>query len=173
MLKNRTVPFLFLPFLLFLTLMPSILCAQSGSIVSDGYIVSDFEGWDGETVFEMSDGTYWIQAAYSYLYHYAYNPKAIVIQRGSNYYLKVEGIREILPVLPIDKLIKSRIDGNFEGFKGDTIYKLMNGTVWQQIDGRYKYKYAYSPRVIVYKIGSRWKMTVKGITVSVIQLRSQ
>lgn len=146
-------------------------CAQARKVVCDGYIVSDFEGWDGETLFEMSDGTFWIQAEYSYNYHYAYNPAAVVIQKGSNYYLKVEGIQEILPVFPIDKVLKSRIDGDFEGFEGDTVYKLMNATVWQQIDGKYKYKYAYSPHVIIYKIGGSLKMSVKGITVSVVRLR--
>jgi len=151
--------------------MNHTLYAQTRYIVSEGYIVSDFEGWDGETLFEMSDGKFWIQAAYSYVYHYAYYPEAMVIQQGSNYYLKVEGIREILPVLPIDKVMKSRIDGNFKGFEGDTVYRLMNGTVWQQTDGKYKYKYAYAPPVVVYKVGNRWKMSVKGITVSVAQLR--
>lgn len=155
----------------FLLTVTFCLHAQTRAIVSDGYIVGDFEGWDGETLFEMSDGTFWIQAVYSYVYHYAYNPDAMVIQRGSTYYLRVEDIEELLPVLAVDKVLKSRIDGDFEGFEGDTVYKLTNGTVWQQVDGRYKYKYAYSPRVLVYKVGGKWKMSVKGITVSVVQLR--
>ena len=145
--------------------------AQSAIIVSDGYIDGEFEGWEGETVFEMSDGTIWLQSEYSYLYQYAYNPEAIVFRKDNNYFLKVEDVDDILQVIPVQKVIKSKIDGDFEGFEGDTVYKLYNGTVWQQIDGKYKYKYAYSPKVLIYKVGKNSKMTVKGITVSVIQLK--
>jgi len=145
--------------------------AQKASIVSDGYIDGEFEGWEGETIFEMSDGSVWLQAEYSYIYQYAYNPEAIVFTKDGDYFLKVEDVDEILQVIPIEKIIRSKIDGEFEGFEGDTVYKLYNGSVWQQIDGKYKYKYAYSPKVLIYKLENRWKMIVKGITVSVIQLK--
>ena len=148
-----------------------IVLGQSAHVVSDGYINGEFEGWDGETVFEMSDGSFWIQGDYSYRYEYAYNPEAVVFDYNGGYFLKVEDIAELLPVLPLDKVIKSRIDGNFEGFEGETVYKMTNGTIWIQTDGRYKYKYAYSPQVLLYKLDATWKLAVKGITVSVEQLR--
>jgi hypothetical protein len=145
--------------------------AQKAFVVFDGYIDGEFEGWDGETLFEMSDGTVWLQAKYSYIYQYAYNPEAIIFEKDGDYFLKVEDVEEILQVMPIEKVIRSKIDGDFEGFEGDTIYKLYNGSVWQQIDGKYKYKYAYSPKVLIYKVERSWKMIVKGITVSVVQLK--
>lgn len=135
MLSNKTfsLPLKMSTILFMLFFVASVnLPAQTDYIVSEGHIVGDFEGWDGETLFEMSDGTFWIQAEYSYIYYYAYNPKAIVFKRGPNYYLKVERVRKILKVLPVDNVIKSRIDGDFKGFEGNTIYKLTNGTVWQQ-----------------------------------------
>ncbi len=173
MLSNKTfsLPLKMSTILFMLFFVASVnLPAQTDYIVSEGHIVGDFEGWDGETLFEMSDGTFWIQAEYSYIYYYAYNPKAIVFKRGPNYYLKVERVRKILKVLPVDNVIKSRIDGDFKGFEGNTIYKLTNGTVWQQTDGKYQYKYAYSPRVVIYRVGFGWKMSVEGITVSVERL---
>jgi len=144
---------------------------ESIEIVSKGNIEGDFEGWEGETVFEISDGTFWIQAAYSYRYHYFYRPEAMVLKQGNYFFLKVNGINEILPVMPLEKVIKSKIDGNFNGFEGNTIYRLFDGSIWQQIDGKYKYKYAYSPRVLVYKFGKTWKMSVKGISVTVVPLK--
>lgn len=64
---------------------------------------------------------------------------------------------------PIDgSVIESRIDGAFEGWDGDTIFKLVNGQIWQQSSYNYHYHYAYSPKVIIYKSGIRHKMHVDG-----------
>jgi hypothetical protein len=35
-----------------------------------------WEGWSGETLVEMTDGSIWRQAEYHYEYHYAYRPQA-------------------------------------------------------------------------------------------------
>jgi hypothetical protein len=42
------------------------------------HIDGDFNGWEGETVYEMDDGTIWKQAAYHYHYHYAYHPEVLI-----------------------------------------------------------------------------------------------
>lgn len=145
--------------------------SQGFEIASKGNIEGDFKGWNGETIFEMSDGTFWIQAVYSYRYYYAYRPKAMVLKKDNYFFLKVDGINEILPVLPLEKIIKSQIDGNFNGFEGNSIYKLYDGSIWQQIDGIYVYIYVFSPKVLVYNFRGTWKMNVEGITVSVIRLK--
>jgi len=59
--------------------------------------------------------------------------------------------------------IESKIDGDFEGFDGDTIIKLMNGQIWQQNEYYYEYMYAFMPNVIIFKDGSKYKMIVEGI----------
>ncbi len=44
------------------------------------------------------------------------------------------------------ELVKeSRIEGEFEGWSGDGVYKLDNGQVWQQAHYKYRYKYMYRP----------------------------
>lgn len=60
-------------------------------------------------------------------------------------------------------IIESKIDGDFEGWDGETIFKLSNSQVWQQDSYDYHYHYAYSPDVLIYKSGSRYKMKVKGV----------
>jgi hypothetical protein len=45
---------------------------------------------------------------------------------------------------------EGRIDGEFHGWDGETIYKLMDGHVIQQAVYHYHYHYAYSPNVIIF-----------------------
>ncbi len=59
-------------------------------------------------------------------------------------------------------VIESRIDGAFEGWNGDSVYRLLNGQVWQQVEYRYRYHYRYSPDVIIYRTSSGYKMKVEG-----------
>jgi len=35
---------------------------------------------------------------------------------------------------------ESRINGEFNGWDGDAVFELENGTKWQQVKYRYKYK---------------------------------
>ena len=45
--------------------------------------------------------------------------------------------------------ISSRVDGAFEGWDGDTIVRLMDGSLWQQDEFYYTYTYRYMPEVTV------------------------
>lgn len=56
--------------------------------------------------------------------------------------------------------MKSRVDGEWTGWSGDTVVKLENGTVWRQEQYYYRYQYKYRPRVEIQ--GS--KMIVEGMT---------
>src|SRR5688572_24536844 len=60
-------------------------------------------------------------------------------------------------------VIESRIDGEFTGWDGETIFKLQNGQIWQQASYAYRYNYAYSPRVLIYRSGAVYKMKVDGV----------
>ncbi len=59
--------------------------------------------------------------------------------------------------------IESQIDGEFEGFEGETIIKLMNGQIWQQTEYWYHYHYSYMPKVIIFRSGGGYKIKVDGI----------
>ena len=60
-------------------------------------------------------------------------------------------------------IIESKVDGDFEGWEGETIVKLYNGQIWQQSEYYYHYHYAFMPKVLVFKSGSGYKMWVEGI----------
>ena len=61
------------------------------NVIFNGWITSDFEGFDDEKIFEMSDGSTWQQAEYKYWYHYAYMPKAKIISENGRTELHVDG----------------------------------------------------------------------------------
>ncbi|TCO78497.1 hypothetical protein [Chromatocurvus halotolerans] len=71
--------------------------------------------------------------------------------------------------------IKSRISGDFNGWDGDTIFRLENGQIWQQrLAGRYPYRGPENPEIRISKnfLGF-YKMTVleSGKSVGVKRLR--
>ena len=74
---------------------------------------------------------------------------------------------------PSSSSIETKIYGEFTGWEGETIVKLLNGQVWQQVEYYYHYHYAYMPDVLIYKSGAGYKMKVDGVrrAVGVVRLR--
>ena len=107
-------------------------------------------------------------------------PAVLVLRKGDTYKLVVDGFDEplfckrlnpesaiggtISSVSPSEvAVIESSIDGEFEGWDGETIFKLSNGQIWQQSSYAYTYAYAYRPNVLIYRSGSVFKMRVDGV----------
>lgn len=63
--------------------------------------------------------------------------------------------------------IESQIDGTFEGWSGETVFKLTNGQIWQQSSYAYTYHYAYRPEVLIYSGSGGCKMKVDGVSDSI------
>lgn len=62
---------------------------------------------------------------------------------------------------PSKKLVtQSRINGEFTGWEGESIYELDNGQKWRQARYMYKYIYQYRPPVKIWQDGSRYYMEV-------------
>lgn len=59
-------------------------------------------------------------------------------------------------------VVETQVDGEFNGWEGETVVKLMNGQIWQQTEYHYEYHYAYMPKVLVYPSGGGYKMKVDG-----------
>ena len=59
-------------------------------------------------------------------------------------------------------VIETHIDGDFEGWDGDTVWKMDNEQIWQQSSYAYHYHYAYHPQVLIYRASAGWKMKVEG-----------
>ncbi|MGE3507832.1 MAG: hypothetical protein AB7N65_03000 [Vicinamibacterales bacterium] len=62
---------------------------------------------------------------------------------------------------PAPQTIETRIDGGFDGWVGDTVFRLKNGQVWRQVSPSAKYYTAEEPRVMIRR--SPYLMRVDGI----------
>ena len=134
---------------------------------------SPIMGNNGE-VFRLADGSLW-EVKYEYEYMYEYFPSVVIcpsrrtlVEGGKR--LNVQQIAAAtspLPSLPQSAatadVVESRIDGEFSGWDGDTIFKLQNGQLWQQSSYEYKYQYSYSPEVLIYESGSVYKLRIDGV----------
>ena len=84
-----------------------------------------------------------------------------------------KGRKQVSTVGSLPRVIESKIDGEFEGWEGETLIKLINGQIWQQSEYHYHYHYAYMPEVVIYRSSVGYKMLVEGVDkpVGVIQLK--
>lgn len=77
------------------------------------------------------------------------------------------------PSLGAVGVVESQIDGEFNGWSGDTIFKLMNGQIWQQASPDVYIYIAVYPNVVIYPSDGRYKMQVDGVsdTIYVVRLK--
>lgn len=93
-------------------------------------------------------------------------------ESGSGIPIPVAVAAPVVGALP-GRVLESNIAGEFEGFEGEKVFKLMNGQIWQQVDLTYHYHYAYAPRVMIYQASGGTMMKVDGVekAVRVLQLK--
>ena len=60
-----------------------------------------------------------------------------------------------------------RIDGEFEGFNDEVLFKMGDGTYWVQAQYQYWYHYAYRPDLIITEENGRYILTVAGHSILV------
>jgi hypothetical protein len=130
-----------------------------------------FEGFDSDSLFKLADGTYWLQAEYSYWYYYAYRPVVEIYSLNGVPHLRVVGQSQSVAVRQISDVIESRIAGEFTGWDGESEYELINGQIWKQTAYRYEYKYKYRPRVLIYGASAGKMMDVEGSRAVVERIR--
>ena len=181
------------PLLAFLLCAP-VARAQPGCYQSSVLSPAPLLGNHGEIV-QLADGTLW-EVIGAYLYLYKYYPiivacptagKLIVGQDSVNARLirppdplppassgptTSQGVQTAKPS-PRAAVIDSQINGEFTGWDGDTVFRLMNGQIWQQASYSYTYYYAFMPKVLIFKDGDTYQMQVEGVQerIAVRQLR--
>jgi hypothetical protein len=57
---------------------------------------------------------------------------------------------------------EGQIDGDFNGWDGNSVYKLADGLIIEQKSYHYHYHYAYRPHVIIYGHPGDYKVQVEG-----------
>jgi hypothetical protein len=78
-------------------------------------------------------------------------------------------LRRAEPATP--DAVESTIEGDFEGWSGETIFKLDNGQIWQQAEYDYTYEYAYRPEVTIYKTAAGYWMKVEDVDETILVKR--
>jgi hypothetical protein len=150
-------------------------------------------GNHGEIV-RLADGSLWeVIGEYEYLYAYYPSviacPERLIIERHSlNVQLlrpaesapprdvsgpAARGAQSSRPAAQAAEVIDSQIDGEFTGWDGETVFRLMNGQIWQQASYAYTYHYAFMPKVLIFRAGGGYQMQVDGVEgrIAVRQLR--
>ncbi len=128
------------------------------------HIEGEFHGFDGESVFKLDNGQVWQQSVYKYNYHYAYRP-AVVIKPNStgSYVISIEGMNDTVEVQQIQIVTEGRITSKFEGFNHGMKFQFQNGQVWEQTEGKYKYRYAHLPNAMVIDGVNGRQISVEGV----------
>lgn len=147
------------------TAVPLNPVAPSGIGVVETCIEGDFEGWEGDTVFELCNGEIVVQIGGGYTYHYAYRPRATFVGSGSVWQMSVEGVRGSITVQVVAGY-KTCILGQFTGLKSGNIYRLCNGQIWQQTEFWSWTWTWYGPDVLIYASpygGTKMKVLVSGV----------
>jgi hypothetical protein len=157
--------------------------AQSGCYLSSVVSPAPLLGNHGEVV-RLADGSLW-EVIGEYLYLYQYYPsvvacpsKLIVGDHRLNVRLlhpadpvttansgqpAPRGQQSLRPPTPQPEVIDSQIYGEFTGWDGETIFRLMNGQIWQQTSYSYTYHYAFMPKVLIFRADGGYIMQVDGI----------
>ncbi len=154
-----------------LVLVPGLAWAQAcyeSSIMSP----TPFMG-NHDEIFRLADGSLW-QVQYEYEYLYEYYPSVIVCPSRGKIVVagKTLNVQQVaasrLPSqprsAPTADFLESRIDGEFSGWEGETIFKLENGQIWQQASYAYKYSYKYRPKVLIFRTQRGYEMQVEGVS---------
>jgi len=139
--------------------------------VIESRIDGDFTGWNGDSIYKLLNGQIWHQAEYKYLYHYSYSPEIMIYRTSRGYEMKVNGVQGTVLVEELTGVIESRINGQFVGWDGGSIYKLMNGQVWQQAELKLSLYLLLNPEIMIYQTSRGYEMKVNGVEGSVLVKR--
>lgn len=61
-------------------------------------------------------------------------------------------------------VVKSQIEGSFEGWNDGQLFEFANGQIWKQTRYKYAYRYMYRPTATVFQDSGRYLLHVDGMT---------
>lgn len=109
-------------------------------------IEDEFFGYNDSAIFRLTNGQVWQQSRYKYLYHYSYRPHVrITVGPFGTFIMEVDGVNESVEVAQVQLVLGGKIVSDFTGHQYGAMFEFHNGQVWQQIENKYRYHYAYSP----------------------------
>jgi hypothetical protein len=73
----------------------SVLVKQLFGVI-ESQIADAFEGWQGESEYELTNGQVWKQSVYKYEYKYVYRPGVVIYNSSSGMMMDVDGSRAVV-----------------------------------------------------------------------------
>jgi hypothetical protein len=64
----------------------------------ESQIDGEFSGWEGETLFKLTNGQIWQQSSYDYTYSYAYMPEVLIFSSNGMCKMKVDDVSDSIYV---------------------------------------------------------------------------
>ena len=159
--------------LLFLTSLTNLQAQSGWTFVEEANIKGSISGTITEGyIFKVSRSFYVITERTRQRVR-TRNPDVKIYQKGSDYKLVIDDFDEAVICRRLKNVIETQISGEFKGWDGETIFKMMNGQIWQQSSYAYMYHYAYSPSVLIYELKGTWTMKVEDVdeTIRVVRLK--
>jgi hypothetical protein len=71
-------------------------------VVVESRIKGDFDGWDGDTIFELANGQIWQQSRYGTRFASRYRPKVTIYRIAGGHEMEVEGVSSRVRVERVD-----------------------------------------------------------------------
>jgi hypothetical protein len=70
-----------------------------------------------------------------------------------------------------EQAVETFIDGDFDGWEGNTVFRLQNGQVWQQASPSARYLFAHAPKVTISRAPHRVQVEGMRVEIAVRRLR--
>ncbi len=91
-------------------------------------------------------------------------PEVKVIKEGKKYKMLITGLDKPVAVNKLADVIESNIAGDFKGWDGNTVFKLLNRQEWQQdVPTGTIFVNLYNPAVLIYSTPEGYKMKIEGV----------
>ncbi|MDB9969047.1 hypothetical protein OAE08_05205 [Gammaproteobacteria bacterium] len=118
-----------------------------------------FMGNNGE-VFILQDRSIW-EVKYEYEYMYEYNPSVVVCPSRGSLIIDDTSLNIANISRAGTEIMFSNVSGSWEGWSGDTIVRLVNGEIWEQVGLGLSLSLGLGNEVFVYQKNGMYYMAVE------------
>jgi hypothetical protein len=138
-----------------------------GKLVDESKLDGTFKGFNAHTLFPLTNGKYWLQTSIKYWNTEAFNPSIKIYYYQNQHYLIKDGSENFVEVSTIDDVVKSTFKNDFNGWEGQTVFKLDNGEVWEQDEYESYSNNSYQHEALIYNSGLDYRLQVDGNSIAV------
>ena len=118
-----------------------------------------FMGNNGE-LFILQDRSIW-EVKYEYEYMYEYNPSVVVCPSRGSLIIDDTSLNIANISRAGTEIMFSNVSGSWEGWSGDTIVRLVNGEIWEQVGLGLSLSLGLGNEVFVYQKNGMYYMAVE------------